>query len=324
MPFNPYIKRREILVIGVEATRGTAATKPYAFRWLDKGISFKPSILENESAMGTNTRVNDSALDVGHSEGPIGGKVTEDNVAYLLHGMFSKVTTVDNEDGTYTHTFERDPSTNRKSLSIWDVLPSGARLYKSCFLDNINFSIEVGDAGAWFECSTAVKGWKPEKLETFAPPAFIAGEKEFTSRMVEIRLADDEAGLATGKIRPRSITFDLEETVTPDHYIGEVDNDPEFTSAPQEAKGSFVATYNTDEYEDDYFDNKVHAMSITSTNGGSKIEIIGTKVRFRELTNSDGRDDKVTQTVSYFFEADENNGGKDVTIKVTNKVAAFF
>lgn len=322
--FNPYKKRRELLVLGVEATRGVAATKQYAFRWLEKGIRFMPSILENESAMGTDTRVNDSAIDVGHSEGPISGKVTEDNVGYLLHGMFNKVTTVDNEDGTYTHTFERDPSVARKTLSIWDVRPSGTNLYKSCYLDNLNFNIEVGDSGAWFECSTAVKGWKHEDVTGFTPPAFIVGEKEFVSRMVEVRIADDEAGLTAGKIKPRSIEFSMEETTTPDHYVGETDNDPEFDSAPQEAKGSMVVKYRSTDLEEDFFANKVHAMSITSTNGDAKIEIIGTKVRFRELTPSDGRDDTVSQTITYFFEADEANGGKDVTIKVTNNVASFI
>src|SRR5690606_7270464 len=124
--------RREIAVIGVETTRGTAATKKYAFRWLNKNIRSIPSILENESAMGTDTRVNDSAIDVWHSEGPLGGKVTEDGFGYLLHGMFNKVTTANNGDGIYTHTFERDISTARKTLSLWDVRPgnAGVRLFK--------------------------------------------------------------------------------------------------------------------------------------------------------------------------------------------------
>lgn len=318
--FNPYKKRRELLVIGVEATRGTAATKKHAFGWYDKNLRTIQGKLENESAIGLDARVNDVANDVAHSEGPLGGKVTEDGIFYLAHGMFSKVTTVDNEDGTYTHTFERDPAVARKTLSAWDVRPGGTRLFKSLTMDNLNLNLEVGDSGGWLMCSTAFKGWKHEDVTGFTPPAFDPDLKEFTSRMVDVRVADDVAGLTSGKIKPRSIEFALEETATVDHSIGESNNDPEFDSAPAEAKGSMVIKYRNDDYDTSYFSNKFHAMSITSTNGTAKVEIIGTKVYFPEVTDSDGRDDVVSQTVSYFFLADPDNGGKDVVVKVTNTI----
>lgn len=322
-PFNPYKKRRELIVIGVEGTRGVAATKTYPFMWLTKGLRTIVTKLENESSVGLNTKINDSANDVGHSEGPLGGKVTEEGVAYLVHGMLNKVTTVDNMDGTYTHTFERDHNAARKTLSAWDVRPSGTRLFKSLVMDNLNFTIEVGDSGAWLECSTALKGWMHEDVAGYTPPPFVSGEREFVSRMVSVRIADDVAGLAAGKIKPRSIEFAMEETATVDHYLGELGNDPEFDSAPAETKGSMVVKYRSTDFEEAYFDNKVHAMSITFENGDAKVEIIGTKVRFRELTDSDGRDDVVSQTISYYFESDFANGGKDVVIKVTNKEATI-
>lgn len=320
---NPYIKRRESAVIGVETTRGTVAPELYVFPWLDKNVRSIPSILENESAVGLGGRVNDSAIDGWHSEGPLGGKVNEENYGVLLHGIFPKVTTVDNEDGTYTHTFERDTATTRKTLSLYDVRPAGIRLFKSLFLDNLNLSIEVGDQGAWLQCSTAVKGWKHEDVGSLTSPSLDPAIKEFTSRMVEVRIADDVAGLASGKIKPRQIEFNLEETVTVDHYVGETANDPEFDSAPYEAKGSMVVKYRSTDLEDGFFTNKVHAMSITSTNGNATIEVLGTKVRFRELTDSEAINDVVSQTISFFFEEDLEEDGADVVVKVTNTVASY-
>lgn len=323
---SPYKKRRELAVIGVETTRGTAPTKKFVFPWMDKNVRSIPSIIENESALGSDVRVNDSAIDLGSAEGPLGGKVNEENLGVLLHGMFPKVTTVSNGDGTYTHTFERDPSVARKTLSLWDVRPVSTRLFKSLYLDNLNLNLEVGDSGAWLQCSTSVKGWMHEDVSSFTPPALPTGLLEFTSRMVKVLLADNVAGLtneATAKVKPRSIEIALEESVTVDHYVGETAGDPEFDSAPAEAKGSMVVKYRKTDYEQDYFLNKVHAMSIIAQNGDAKVEIIGTKVRFRELTDSDGRDDTVSQTISFFFEADELNGGKDVVVKVTNKVASY-
>lgn len=320
---NPYKKRLELAVIGVETTRGTAAPKGYAFPWLSKGVRSMPGIIENESAIGLDTRVNDSAIDVWHSEGPLGGKVTEDNFGVLLNGMFNKITTVNNGDGTYTHTFERDRTLARKTLSFWDVRPSTTRLFKSLYMDNLNLNIEVGDSGAWLETTTSFKGWKHEDVVGYTPPAIDSTAKEFTSRMVEVRVANNVAGLTSGKIKPRSVEINFEETATVDHSLGETNNDPEFDSAPAEAKGTMVIKYRNTDFEDAFFANTIRAMSITAQNGLEKIEIIGTQVRFRELTDSDSRDEVVSQTVSFYFESDLANAGKDVVVKVTNNQASF-
>ena len=322
---NSYKKRREMAVIGVEPTPGVTATQQYAFRWLTKGVRTIPGILENESAIGLDARVNDSAIDVSHSEGPLGGKVTEDGIGYLNHGMFNKVVSVDNLDGTYTHTFTRDKNVARKSLSFWDVRPAGTRLFKSQYMDNLNLNVEVGDAGAWLEASTAFKGWKHEDVADIVP-AFVVGEKEFTSRHVKLYIADNVAGLANltaSRVKPRSINLALEETATVDHSVGESDDDPEFDFAPQEARGSMVVKYKKTDFEDDYFNNAVHAMRLVIENNGVIVTYTATKVRFREVTDSDGRDDTVTQTISFYCEADETNGGQDIVSTVTNTVATY-
>lgn len=321
MAFNSYKKRREAIVIGPESAPGVVATKQYSFRWLDKGIKSVPGILENESAMGSDVKINDSAIDLWHSEGPLGGKVTEDGIGWLGTGMFNKVTTTVDGD-QFKHVFSRDKTVARRTLSVWDVRPVSTRLYKSMYMDNLNINLEVGESGAWLQATTALKGWKHEDV-TGVTPAFKVGEKEFTSRQVEVFLADDEAGLAAGKIKPKSITIQMEESTTVDHSLGETNNDPEFDSAPAEAKGSMVIKYRKTDYEDGFFTNKIHALKVVATNGTSKIEWLGTKVRFRELTDSDGRDDVVTQEISFYFEADENNAGKDIEMTLTNDVESY-
>lgn len=320
--FDPYRNRRRVLLLGVEATRGVTATRQYAYRWLTNNLRSIPGVLENESAMGTDSRVNDSAIDTWHSEGGIGGKVTDEGIAYLLHGMFNKVTTVDNLDGTYTHTFSRDTTMGRKTFSIWDVRPEGTRLFKSMTMDNLNLSVEVGESGAWLEQEAAFKGWKHEDV-TSPVPAFNMEEDEYTSRMVKMFIADTVAELETSQVKPRQVSLQLEETATVDHYVGEVNNDPELDSAPAEARGSMVIKYRSDEYDQALLTNAAKAVKILIENGDTKIEFIGTRVRFREVTDSDDRDEIITQTASFFFESDLANGGKDIEAKVTNRVATL-
>ena len=321
---NAYLKRREAIVFALETTRGVTATgDKYAFRWLSKGLASIPSILENESGVGDDYRVNDSAIDVWHSEGPLGGKVTEDGIAYLERGIMTKVTSLDNTDGTYTHSFEYDATVEAKTFSIWDVRPSTTRLYKSCVLDNLELSVEAGESGAWLEASTAVKGWKHEDVTAVVP--VLAQEKEYTSRHVKLYLADDVAGLAdlvTSRIKARSIKLSREQSKSVDHSVGEGET-PEFDKGPFEAKGEMVVKYRKTDFEEDYFANAVHAMKIVIANGASLIEYTATKVRFRELTDSDDRDGIVTQQISFYCEADHDNGGHAIKSAVTNTMATI-
>lgn len=321
---TPYIKRREAIVIGIEATRGTAATPAYAYRWMDKGLTTRPGILENESGMGDDNRVNDSAIDTNHAEGPLGGKVTETGITYLERLIMTKVTTTDNLDGTYTHEFEYDPTVEAKSASIWDVRPSTTRLYKSVLLDNLDIEVEAGENGAWLTSSAALKGWKHEDVAAITP-AFEIGEKEFTSRHVRVYLADDVAGLAdltASRVKARRIKLARQQTKAVDHSVGDGDT-PEFDKGPFEVNGEMVIKYRKTDFEEDYFANAVHAMKIVIENGDAKIEYTATKVRFRELTDSDGRDDVVTQAINFVCEADHANGGHAIKSAVTNSLAAI-
>lgn len=321
---NSYLKRREAIVIGIEATRGATATPSYTYRWLDKGLSTKPGILENESGVGDDYRVNDSAIDTNHAEGPLGGKVTETGITYLERLMMPKVTTVNNGNGTYTHNFEYDPNIEAKSASIWDVRPSGTRLYKSVVMDNLDVEVEAGENGAWVTSSSTLKGFKHQNVSAVTP-ALDVDELEFTSRHVKVYLADDSDGLAdtaTSRILVRRIKISRQQTKTVDHALGEGDT-PEFDKGPFEATGEMVIKYRKTDFEDDFFSNAVHALRVVIENGDSSVEYIGTKVRFRELTDSDDRDAIVTQAITFAFEADHANGGHAIKSSVTNALATI-
>lgn len=322
---NPYLKRRELFVLALESTRGTASTGTrYTFPWLTKGITTMPGILENESGNGNDYRVNDSAIDVNHAEGPLGGKVTETNIAILERLMMTKVTTTDNEDGTYTHDFEYDSTVEPATATGWDVRPSTTRRYTALTPENLDIEVEAGENGGWLTASTALKGWKHTDV-TPITPTDTGDDKEYTSRMVKVFLADDVAGLAdetNSRVKARRIKISREQSKAADHSVGDGDT-PEFDKGPFEAKGEMVVKYRKTDFEEDYFANAVHAMKVVVQNGDTKIEYTGTKVRFRELTDSDDRDTVVTQTISFYFESDHNNGGHAIKSSVTNTMEAI-
>jgi len=327
--FKAYKKRRELVAIGVEASPGVVAVNKQTVPWLSENVQTVPGRLENESGVGSNRRVNDSAIDVFHSEGPLGGKVSANIFAILAHGMLNKVVTVDNGDGTYTHTLTRDDNAERKSLSYWVKTLAGTRLFKSVYLDNLNVSVEAGENGGWLEFESALKGWRHEDVADLVPvlPSDFA-KHEYVSRMVKVYLVDTVADLATAQpLRSRSLGVQLEETATPVHHTGIPEDDgtdgPEFDQAPQEAKASVVVTYRSDEYEQGMWSNKQYVSRVVAENGNEKIEITATKTKIVEGPKSDGRDDTVTQSLSLYYEDDWENGGQDVQIKITNTLASL-
>jgi hypothetical protein len=320
---NTYLKRREMLVLGIEATRGTIATQQYSYRWLTKDIKTIPGILENESGIGGDDGVNDSAIDVVSAEGPIGGKVTEDGIGYLNLGLLNKVTSSAPVGGLITHHFEYDKSIEPKSFSMWDVRPSNTRLFKSVVFDNLEISVEAGEKGAWLEANAVVKGWG-HTIVTGVTPAFIA-EKEFTSRHVKVYLAADLAGLSnltTSRVKARSIKLSMAQPQTADHSVGDGDT-PEFDKGRREVKGEMVVKYRKTDFEDDYFNNAVHAMRISIQNGSTVLTYTATKVRFRELTDSGDKDTVVTQSISFYCEADDANNGHAIVSDLTNTITAY-
>lgn len=328
---NPYLKRNELAVIAIEATRGTAPTPAYTFPWSAKGITTVPGILENESGIGNDHRVSDSAIDVMHSEGPLGGHAREEWIGWVNRGLFTKVTTTALEDGEgqptgyYQHDFEYDSTEAPATFSIWDQRPSTTRLFKACEFNNAEIMVEAGESGAWLDANVNVKGWPHEDVSPIEAPAADSAEKTFTSRHVKVYLADDEAGLAdtsTARIKPRRITLNLDQERTHDHSVGD-GTTPELDKGAFDPKGSMVIKYRKTDFEEGYFQNKIHAMRIVIENGDVSITYTGTKVRFRELTDSDDMDTVVTQEISLVFESDHENDGHAITSTVINSVASY-
>lgn len=296
---DQHIGRRIGFGAGVESTAYTSVAPGGWMRWLDQGLQNKTNVIENESAMGTVDRVNDSAVTHKWAEGTVGGKVTDVFVGYLFTGFFGLPSTGAASGGIYPHTFTMNQSSIGKTLTFAVADTIQARRHSGGVVDTMELTAETG---GWVQVTSALKArGGVNSTETIA---ILTTEKEFTSKNVIVKLAANTGALAGATaLKARSVKINLERPSEPYVPLG-TDTDVEFDRGVFEAKGELVIRYTDTQYEEDFIANTIKAMSVTITNGTSVLTFTGSKVRYRELETSRGeKDGVVTQTLQVVFES---------------------
>lgn len=109
--------RRVSVGLGIESTAGTAVAPTNWYKHMKLGFQRKNTRVENESAMGRNEAVNDSAIVEEWAEGDIEGKVYDIGIGYPLYNIFGSLATTTNADASGTvkdHTSTSPPATSRR------------------------------------------------------------------------------------------------------------------------------------------------------------------------------------------------------------------
>lgn len=314
---KPNIGRREAIGLGIEATPGVSVAPQNWLRWLTHGVQNKTSVIENESAMGVVSRVNDSEVVQKWAEGTIGGKVTSESIGFLLLGFFGSCSTGAVSSGIYPHTFSENQSSEPKTLTIARNAPLGAQRHAYGTFDNLEITAE---AGGWVEMSTAVKAWAG--VASNETPAFLTTEKEFTSKHITLKVANDVASLAGATpIKVSRVSMVMERSSEAFFPLGS-DSQPEFDRGASDYKGEFVMRLTDDQYETDFLANAIKALRITIANGTTSLELTAGRVRYREMETTRDRDNIVTVTVQYYCEFSPSENAS-VTPLLKNTRAAY-
>lgn len=315
--FNPYIGRREAIGLGIESTAGTAVAPQIWLRWYDNGFLPKKETLENESALGVVDRVNDSAVATLWAEGAIGGKITSEACGFLLLGVFGTVSTGAPTGGIYPHTFTVNQSSAPTALTVATSTPAGDKRYPYASIET--FELTAEEKG-WVMVSCGVKARKGvTSTETVVIPTT---EKEFTAKNIVLKTAANTAGLgAAPTILAKSLKLAIERPSTQFDPLGS-DDAPLFDKEAFEAKGEFVVRYTDDQLEADFLANTAKSLNITLTNGTTSLALTASKVRFRELDRSRGRDNVVTETIQFYCEYDTATA-KSIEVVLSNTRATY-
>jgi hypothetical protein len=301
---DQYIGRREGIGVGIEATEGVAVAPQTFLRWLDQDIQNKTNVIENESAMGVVDRVNDSEIVAKYAEGKIGGKLTDLSAGFWLAGFFGLPTTGAAVSGVYPHTFQMSQSSKpAPALTITRVNPLDTQRHSYGVVDALEFNAE---AGGWVELAATVKARVGASAsDTIA----LVAEKEFTSKHITVKLADDSGSLAAATALDASkVSLTLERPSEMWMPFG-TDEDAEFDRGQFDARGELIVRYKDTQYEEQFLANTIRALSINIANGSdAEVTFTATQVRYRELERSTDKDGVVTQTLSWAAELDTATG----------------
>src|SRR4051794_40480486 len=172
--------------LGIETTPGTAVAPTLWMRHMKLGFQRKTTTIQNESAMGRNEKVNDSAVVETWAEGNLEGKVYDLSIGYLLYNMFGTLVTSDNADANAIvkdHTVDIASGNVAKTLTVTRVDPVSTRRHGMATLESLEFTSETG---GWVMVNGALQALPGTTASDVA--AYVA-ENSFTHKHLVVKIA---------------------------------------------------------------------------------------------------------------------------------------
>lgn len=322
-----FIGRRVSVGVGNETTRGTAVAPSYWFRHLSLSFGRKTTAIQNESAMGRVEKINDSAIVSQWAEGQLEGKVTDIGVGYLLANIFGTVNSQKKADDAtvYEHSFTINQLQTPPTMTIARKDPNSDRRHALGTLSQMELSVEAGD---WVKvnCDILAK----MGTDTSNTVAFIE-ENEFTSRNLSVKMANDEAGLATAApVACKSFKITINRNANTYLACNDSIDITDIHTGAYELTGEMVLIYTNQDWENKYYNNTAQAMEVSienkqvqiSTKSHPGIKIKAPKVRVSEWSTSNDLDAVIEQTLSFSIELDATKG-KAIEAVLTNTKANY-
>lgn len=217
---NSHTARKVHYGLAPEGTRGTAAAA--ATHWLKHStLDFydRQDIIDNESAMGIDEKINDSEIASIMADGSIEGKITVDSFGLVLRGMFGAPVSVQRgTTGIYDHTFRFKETLG--SLTAFRKSKMNDLKFARVTLSSLEIAAKSKDWTTFSSDAVAMKG-----AATASTPVY-AEEAEFSGKNVVVKAATTKAGLAGATRLPASsFTSSTERAVEPYFGLGNVEPD---------------------------------------------------------------------------------------------------
>lgn len=313
MANNEFIGRRVSVGFGIESTYGTAVAPTQFMKQTKLDLQRKTTLVENNSAMGRNEAINDSAIVEESAEGTLEGKVYDTSIGFLLYNIFgTKVTTtnVDASTNVKDHTFTVANTNVAKSLTVTRIDPLSTRRHAMATLTGMDIT---SDQGKWVMVSAPIKALVGA---TGSDTAAYTAENAFTSKHVTVKLASSVGGLgAATAVAGKHLKLSFKRDATPYYPHGAIDA-VAFNTDAFSVTGEVTLRYTDTTNEANWFSNAIQAMSITlkntdvtiGTSANPTLVFTGPRVRLNTFDMSSDLDNIVEQTVGFQFQLDATAG----------------
>jgi len=252
MPNNEFIARRKAVGFGIESTPGTGVAPSFWMRQMKLDFQRKTTAIQNESAMGRNEKVNDSAIVEEWAEGDLEGKVYDISIGPLLYNIFGTLVTTDNADANAAvkdHTLDVAQSNIAKTLTVARVDPIASRRHAFGTLESLEITSEQG---GWVMVNGSLQALAGS---TAADAAAYVAENSFTSKHVTVKIASNVAGLgAATALSIKNLRLTLSRETMKFFPHGAIDP-AAINIGPFSVEGELVLRYDSNTLENLWFAN---------------------------------------------------------------------
>ncbi len=328
------IGRLQMVGIANETEKGVGVEPIYWLSVVDKDLN---PIVETKIKEGSFGRIEtgyETEIVSKHNEPNFSGLVFDNSFGLLLLAALGEVESElkSGETAVYEHTFSVKNDNDHPSLTISFSDENLKKWVKYAMLSSLTIDASVDD---YVRYSADFVGRFEADMEESYPGfgAVFTEENVFTSRFIEIKIADNIEGLATADpIKAQKISLGIKKNPIVIYSFGSPEPS-EIHNGDFEVEGSLdvVMDLSEGQYRDFFAGNKTKAMSITLKNtditiGNSsnpEIKIILAKIKFNPYKMDAKLGDIMKETVSfksYYSIADT----KSIEAVITNTVGSYI
>lgn len=303
---------REIEVgFSTEAVRGTAeATVDKWSKNVTASIVERAEMADNDTVRGVLEDMEGRRVVQKYIEGDIEGIVHVDAIGYLYASLYGKVTSAVVAGSVYSHEFALKQNIEHQSLTVF-AKDGGVQTLKfaGCMVNTLEVNAAVDD---YVRFTAGIIGKSSE--DAVVTPSYDT-EYDFIGRDITVKIADTEAGLAGATAVPvKEITVTHDQGAIRDHVLGSY-TPSDIYNAKHSLEGEFTLNFSDQTFKDLYLGDTAKYMSITIEGeailGGSykpTITYILNKVQFNDWNRSGGKDELVTEPISFKCYYNETDG----------------
>jgi len=294
-----------------EASRGSAEST--ADKWqrnVSANIVERAEHADDDTSQGVLEDMENRRVVQKYIEGDIEGIAHVDEIGYLYASLYGKVTSAVVAGSVYDHEFTLKQNIDHQSLTIFAKDGDAQQLkFAGCMVGSLELNAAVDD---YVRFKAGIVG--KSAADDTSTPSYDT-PYDFIGRDITIKIADAEAGLsAATALKVKELTLTHDQGSIRDHVFGSQLPDDVY-NGKHSIEGEIVLNFADETYKDLYLGDSAKYMQITiqgeaNIGGGNypTITYVLNKVKFNDWNRSGGKDELVTQSISFKAYYNESDG----------------
>lgn len=290
-----FIGRRGELAIGIEATRGTAASTLFPVPRTTISFDDKATYALEEQGLGKIADSDSNHLVSKQGDGEIEAELYDKAIGVVLTSLFGAVPSTAGGN-PYTHTYTLQNTNQHKSVSLLYQDPDLTKMFRLGVVNRLTLTVEPNATVKWTVgfMSKASQDWTSQTL------SYTSLGAKWLHQHLQTKIAASIAGLSGASVLSlKRLELNIIANTMHDQILGTVE--PEDVLNQQfTVEGSLELNKEDDTYRDLMLDNTYRSMEI-KLNGGSSSQLTLQlpRVSFTEWEQDRTLSEIVTQSINF-------------------------